>query len=176
MRLIVIKQASDLRTLSAGLLKKPAASRGSAHELSQATLEQVKLLNPHLVDLQHLQAGTVLLLPDSPELSDADSQPLAGTSFDDFVADVSEGFKAVTQGMRISADELAAERSAVNAVLKTAAVKRQIESDPLLKKQLEEAGNQFTDAQKNAQEAASQVEAMQKEMGDEFKALKAMLG
>lgn len=175
MRLIVIKQASDLRTLSAGLLKKPAASHGSAHEVSQATLEQVKILNPHL-NFQHLEAGTVVLLPDSPELSDAQSQSLAGTSFDDFFAHVNEGFKAVTQGMRIKADELAAERSAVNAILKTVAVKRQIESDSLLKKQLEEAGDQFADAQKNAQDAASQVEAMQKGMHNELEALKAMLG
>lgn len=175
MRLIVIKQASDLRTLSAGLLKKSVASQGSAREVSLATLEQVKRLNPHL-DFQHLEAGTVVLLPDSPELSEVDSQSLAGTSFDDFAAHVNEGFKAVTQGMRIKADELAAEHSAVNAILKTAAVKRQIESDPLLKTQLEEANNQFTDAQKNAQEAARQVEAMQKEMGNELKALQAMLG
>ena len=174
MRLIVIKQASDLQTLSAGLLKKPAASHGSVHEVSRATLEQVKILNPHL-DLQNLEAGTVLLLPDSPELSDADSQPLAGTSFNDFVAHVNEGFKAVTQGMRISAEELAAERSAVNAVLKTAAVKRQIESDPLLLKQLDEANSEFTDAQKQAQDAASQVEAMQKDMSTELEALRGML-
>lgn len=173
MRLIVIKQASDLQALSARLLKKGGPA--GTHEFSQATLEQVKRLNPH-VDFQRIDAGTVLLLPDTPELKDTDSQSPAGNAFEDFVAQTSEGFKAVAQRLRTSADALAADRAAVNAVLKTAAVKRQIESDPLLKKQLDEASSEFTDAQKKAQEAASQLEAMQKEMGDELKALKAMLG
>ncbi len=177
MRFIVISQASDLQTaLGARLLKKPAGGKGKAgaHEVSQATLDQVKQLNPH-VDFQRMEAGTVLLLPDSPELNDKDSQSLTGNSFEDFAAHTSEGFKAVAQRMRISADALAADRAAVNAVLKIAAVKRQIESDPLLLKQLDEANSEFTDAQKQAQDAASQVEAMQKDMSTELEALRGML-
>ncbi|UUZ68693.1 hypothetical protein LP416_01755 [Polaromonas sp. P2-4] len=174
MRLIVIKQASDLQTLSARLLKKPAAGNGEAKQVSQATLEQVKLLNPH-VDFQRMEAGTVLLLPDSPELNDKDSQSLTGNAFDDFITHTSEGFKALAQRVRTSADTLAAERSAVNAVLKTAAVKRQIESDPLLQKQLDAASEEFTAAQKKAQEAAKQVDAMQKAVAEELGALGRLL-
>lgn len=175
MRLIVIKQASDLQTLSASLLKKPAAGNGDAKEVSQATLDQVKMLNPH-VDFQRMEAGTVLLLPDNPELSDKDSQSLTGNAFDDFVTDTNAGFKALAQRVRTSADTLAAERAAVNAVLKTAAVKRQIDNDPLLQKQLDEASSEFTDEQKKTQEAIRQVETMQKDMSAELDALKAMLG
>ena len=174
MRLIVIKQASDLQALSARLLKKPAGGHAGPREFSQATLEQVKQLNPH-VDFERIDAGTVLLLPDTPELNDTDSQSPAGNAFEDFVAHTSEGFKAVAQRMRTSADALAADRAAVNAVLKTAAVKRQIESDPLLKKQLDEANSEFTDAQKKSQEAARQVETMQKDMNAELAALREML-
>ena len=177
MRLIVIDQASDLQTaLNARLLKKPAGGKGKAgaNEVSQATLDQVKRLNPH-VDFQRIEAGTVLLLPDSHGLNDKDSQSLAGNSFEDFVAHASEGFKAVAQRMRISADALAADHAAVNATLKIAAVKRQIESDPLLKNQLDEANSEFTDAQKKTQEAAGQVEAMQKDVNAELEALRKML-
>ncbi len=174
MRLIVIKQASDLQALSARLLKKPAGVQAGTHEFSQTTLEQVKRFNPH-VDFQRIDAGTVLLLPDTPELKDADSQSPAGNAFEDFVAQTSEGFKTVAQRMRTSAEALAAERAAVNAVLKTAAVKRQIESDPLLKKQLDEANGEFTDAQKKAQEAARQVETMQNDIKAELEALRGML-
>ena len=172
MRLIVIEQASDWTAVSATLLKKPAS--GKAGAASDATLEQVKRLNPH-VDFQRLEAGTVLLLPDSPELSAKDSQVLADNAFEDFVAHAGEGLQAVAQRMRLGAEALAADRSAVTAVLKIAAVKRQIESDPLLQKQLDEASGEFTDAQKQAQDAVSQVEAMQKEMNAELDALRKML-
>lgn len=178
MRLIVIDQASDLQTaLRARLVKKPAGGKGKAgaSEVSQAMLDQVKRLNPHVEDFQRIDAGTVLLLPDSPGLNDKDSQSLAGDSFEDFAAHTSEGFQAVAQRMRISAEALAADHAAVNAALKTAAVKRQIESDPLLKKQIDEANSEFTDAQKKAQEAAKQVETMQKEMSAELEALREML-
>lgn len=177
MRLIVIDQASDLQTaLNARLLKKPAGGKGKAgaNEVSQATLDQVKRLNPH-VDFQRIEAGTVLLLPDSPELNAKDSQSPGGDAFEDFVAHTSEGFKAVTQRMGLNAEALAADRTAVNATLKIAAVKRQIESDPLLQKQLDEANSEFTDAQKKAQEAAGQVEAMQKDVNAELEALRKML-
>lgn len=172
MRLIVIEQASDWPAVSATLLKKPAS--GKAGAASDATLEQVKRLNPH-VDFQRLEAGTVLLLPDSPELNVKDSQALGGNAFEDFVAHAAEGLQAVAQRLRIGAEALAADRAAVNAVLKIAAVKRQIESDPLLQKQLDEASGEFTDAQKQAQDAASQVEAMQNEMNAELDALRQML-
>ena len=174
MRLIVIKQAADLQALSVSLFKKSTSGDGHSHEATQAALEQVKLLNPH-VDFARIDAGTVLLLPDTHELKDTDSQSIAGNAFEDFVAHTSEGFKAVAHRMRSSADALAADRADVNAVLKTAALKRQIESDPLLKKQLDEANTEFTDAQKTAQEATRQVETMQKDMNIELAALRAML-
>ena len=174
MRLIVIEQASDWPAVSATLLKKPARGKASAPEAGQALLDQVKRLNPH-VDFQRLEAGTVLLLPDSPELNTKDSQSLGGNAFEDFAAHTNEGFKAVAQRMSLSAEALAADRAAVNATLKIAAVKRQIESDPLLQKQLDEANREFADAQKKAQDAAGQVETMQKEMGAELEALRRML-
>ena len=177
MRLIVIDQASDLQTaLNARLLKKPAGRKGKAgaNEVSQATLDQVKRLNPH-VDFQRLEAGAVLLLPDSPELNAKDGQSPGGDAFEDFAAHTSEGFKGVVQRMGLNAEALAVDRTAVNAVIKTAAVKRQIEGDPLLQKQLDEANSEFTDAHKKAQEAAGQVEAMQKDVNAELEALRKML-
>ena len=176
MRLIVIKQASDLQALSARLLKKPAGGKAGAHEVSPATLDQVKRLNPH-VDFQRIEAGTVLLLPDSPELNDKDSQSLTGNSFDDFIAHTSEGFKAVALRMSISAKALADDHVAVNATLKTEAVTSQIEKDPQLRDQLKGAISEFTyeNEKQKAQEATKQVEAMQKDMSTELEALRRML-
>ena len=178
MRLIVIEQASDLQTaLGARLVKRPAGGKGKAgaSEISQATLDQVKRLNPHVEDFQHLEAGAALLLPDAPDLSARDSLSPDGNSFEDFAAHATEGIKAVAQRMRLSAEALAGDRAAVNAVLKIAAVKRQIDSDPLLQTQFDEANSEFAEAQRKAQEAANQVEAMQKEMSAELEALRKML-
>jgi hypothetical protein len=174
MRLIVIKQATELQALSANLFKKFSPGDGRSRETNQAVLEQVKLLNPH-VDFSRIDAGTVLLLPDTHALKDTDSQSLLVNAFEDFVAHANEGFNTVALRMRSSADALAADRADVNAVLKIAAVKRQIESDPLLKKQLDEANTEFTDAQKAAQVAARQIETMQKDINTELAALQAML-
>ncbi|NDP63648.1 hypothetical protein [Polaromonas sp.] len=174
MRFIVIEQASDLQALSARLLRNPAGGQAGSQELSQATLEQIRMLNPH-ADFQHLEAGTVLLLPEAPELKDADSQSLAGNSFEDFTTRTREGLQAVAQRMKSSAEALAADRAAVTATVKSAAVKRLIESDPLLKKQLDEAGSESSDAQKQAQEASRQLETFQKGLDVELQILRIML-
>ena len=175
MRLIVIEQASDLQALGARLLRKPAGGQAGPQQLSQETLEQIRRLNPH-ADFQRLEAGTVLLLPGTPELKDAaDSQPLAGHSFEDFAARTREGLEAVAQRLRGGAESLAAERAGVTAVIKTAAVKRLIESDPLLKKQLDEAGSEFSNAQKQAQEASRQMEIFQTDLDVEFQILRKMV-
>lgn len=174
MRIFVITQTSDLQGLSARLLNKPALGKREKHEISQATLDQVKLLNPH-VDFQHIDVGTVLLLPDTPDLKDTDSQSPVDKAFEDFVAHTSEGFKAVAQRMSTSADALTSDQAAVNSVLKIAAVQRQIESDPLLKKQLEEARGEFNDEQKKMKAAALQLEAMQKDISAELAVLRGML-
>jgi len=174
MRLIVIQQASDLQALSARLFKNSTGDQAGSQELSQATLEQIRRLNPH-ADFQRLPAGTVLLLPGTPELKDADSQPLAGTCFEDFAARTREGLEAVAQRMRSGAEALAADRAGVTAVLKSAAVKRLVESDPLLKKQLDDASSEFADAQKQAQEAARQLKTLQEGLDAELQGLRKML-
>src|SRR5690349_16934472 len=128
MRLIVIKQASDLQALSNKLLiKKPGGT---------ATLDRLKALNPH-VDFNRIEAGTVLLLPDTPDVKadDKDTRSVAGDAFEDFVKETAEGFKSVAERVSRASESLATDRAAANAVLKIAAVRRQIESDPLLKKQ-----------------------------------------
>jgi hypothetical protein len=175
MRLIVIKPASDPQALSALLLKKSAAGQAGAHAISQSTLEQVKRLNPHVVDFQRIKAGTVLLLPDSPELNAKDSQSLAGNSFEDFAAHMSEGFDAVVKRVGASPATLDTERRAVDAILNIEAVRNQIQSDKLLQKQLDEANREFTDAQMNAKVASRQVKAMKEDMSVELKALRGML-
>ena len=173
MRLIVINQDHDLQTLSRKLFGSGSKSSDEA-VVGNATFERIKLLNPH-VDFQHIEVGTVLLLPDRPELNDSESQSIAGDTFADFTGHVTMGFKTVTQRVQTSAEALAADRTAVTNVLKTTTVKQQIESDPLLKKQLDEASDEFAAELKQAQNAAKQVDAMQKSVAEELRAIAELL-
>ena len=173
MRLIVIQQASDLLTLSRTLFSDGPNSTGNAAAHS-ATLERIRSLNPQ-VDFQRMEAGTVLLLPDVPDLKDTESQSIAGDSFADFTSHMPEGLRTVAQRLSGGAKALDAEREAVTAVLTIDAVKRQIRSDRLLEKQLADASEAFTTERKEMQKAAQQVKTMQVAVADELAALAKLL-
>jgi len=169
MRVIVIKESTDLQSLGTRLVGKKTGGT--------AALEQVQALNPH-VDFTKIAAGTVLLLPDSPELktdADKDTRSPAGDAFDGFAKDADAGVKLAAQRLRVAADALNADRAGISAAVKTAAVKRLIEADPLLKKQLDDAGTAWTAGQKASQDAAKQLEVLQKMLGNELAVLAASL-
>jgi len=130
MRMIVISQSTDLNRLRKTLFT-------GAGDTS-AALERVKALNPH-VDLRHVAAGTVLLLPDSPSVSATHTSSIGGDAFAEFAADVTSGLKDAAERVRAGAERAAADRNAVAAVLRIAAVKRIVGSDATLTKQLDTA-------------------------------------
>lgn len=173
MRIIVIKEAADLQTLSSTLFNIDSSATGNA-VAHKATLERIKSLNPQ-VDFQSMAAGTVLLLPDAPELKDSESQSIAGDAFADFTNHLTEGFKTVVKRVRSGAKVLAADREAVTAVLTTEAVKNLIKSDSLLEKQLDGASKEFSIEQEKALEAAKQVDLMQEAVALELTALAGLL-
>lgn len=170
MRVILLKQASDLQALTTRLIgRRPAGS-------SSATLDHLKALNPH-VDFNRIEPGTVLLLPDTPDIraDDKDSHSPDGDAFDDLVRHVDNGFQAVAARVAKAGDDLSADHGAIAAAAKTAAFKRLVNSDPLLKKQLDEAGEASNTELKKVQEAAKQVEALRKAAGEELAALRQLL-
>ena len=88
MRMIVIKQETDLQGLSARLLSGRLAS-GKAH----SALESLQALNPH-VDLKKVAAGTVLLVPDSPSFKASASDSVPGNALSDFQELAQTGLEA----------------------------------------------------------------------------------
>lgn len=171
MRVLLLKQASDLQALTARLVGRGLAGSSSA------TLERLKALNPH-VDFNRIGPGTVLLLPDTPDMEadDKDIRSPAGEAFDDVVRHVQDGFQAAAARAARAGDDLAADRSAIAAAAKTAAFRRLVESDPLLKKQLDAAGEASDAELKKIRGAAKQVEVMAKAAVDELAALRRLLG
>lgn len=170
MRMFVIKQETDLEGLSSKLL------RGRTSEADAgAAIERVKALNPH-VDFASLSAGTVLLVPDSPEIKESAAASFSGDTLQDVIKDVDSGLK--TSGARVKQgfERLSADRTSVSAVLKVAAVKKIVDSDPVLKKQLEAADAQFKEDQKKATAAQKLLEDVQKKAIEELAELQKLLG
>ena len=74
MRIFVIKQDTDLKGVGETLLKK-------AGQPDRVSLERIKSLNPHL-DETRVAAGTVLLVPDSPEFATDRADPVPANGFE----------------------------------------------------------------------------------------------
>jgi hypothetical protein len=169
MRMFILKKGSDLQGMSAELLKSGAADT----DTGRVTLERIKELNPH-VDFQRLDAGTVLLVPDAPDIKAGAAASVGGEAFDGFVGDVRSGLGASSTRIKQGFERIADDRSAVSAALKTASLKRLVQSDPALKKQLEAADLQFKADIKRGEEAQAALQRAQEQAIEELTALKRM--
>jgi|WetSurMetagenome_2_1015567.scaffolds.fasta_scaffold01265_2 hypothetical protein len=168
MKFVTVKQGTDLQALGATLLKASAGANAAA------TLGRIEALNPHL-DLQRLAVGDVLLLPDTPDLDPGQTQSVGGSAFQGFSDEILRGLDRLTQRARAQTETLAANRAVVNGVLKMASVKRVIETDPQLSKQLAEVDAQSRVDQNAAQAAAKQVDALHQLAAAELDALGRLL-
>jgi len=139
-----------------------------------ATLERVKALNPHL-DLASAKAGSTLLLPDSPAFRDANGpDSVAADAWEELSADASAGLKARAAQLKAGVAERDAQRKELATVLKSAAVRRQLNADPALRQQADAAEACLKTDQKAATDATKQIDAMAKALGDELATLAAL--
>ncbi|VTU35528.1 hypothetical protein [Variovorax sp. PBL-E5] len=167
MRLVVLK-ASSLQKFSTQLAKATAGGSG-------ASLERLQALNPH-IDFTALSAGMAIFLPDTPGLAATDSSSLDGGAFDAFAADLANGMQAAAARAKAGTDQLAADRSDVAAMLKTATLKRLLDGDATLKAQVDDVNAQFAKDQRNAQDGLQQIGAMQRDAAAEMAALGKLFG
>jgi hypothetical protein len=168
MRMLVIKHATDRQELISQLLRRSSKDQ-------PVMLERLKALNPH-VDLERLEAGTVLLVPDTPDLKANAGKPLSGDSFAELVDDVNTRLEATAARVRSGVEMLNADRTTVAAVIKTAAFKRLLESDRALAEQLKSADAQIKADLKQAEEAVRRIEGAQQSAAEEFASLSKLFG
>jgi hypothetical protein len=168
MRIFITKTDTDLQALSATLLRKPADPG--------AALDDVRALNPQIEDFQKLAAGTVLLLPDTASIKATAGTTVGTDNLEDLAADVGSGLKNVNSRFAHRLDDLQADHSTVKAALKTAAVKRLVESDPALAKQLDAAEAEYKREQKRLDETRVALAEVQKTALAEFARLQKLLG
>ena len=167
MRIFITNAETNPQTLNEALVRRP----GTTH-----TLERVMALNPQIADFKKLPAGTVLILPDAPDLKAGAGESLTGAGMDDVIADLGRGLKAVNSRIVNRVEQLESDRVAVAAALKTAAAKRLVESDPALAKRITAANAQFKAEQTAAAEKQAQLAEVQKAALVEFARLQKLLG
>ena len=140
-----------------------------------SVLEQLKNLNPH-VDFTNIVAGTVLLMPETPDFNDAASASLAGDAFDPLREQMLASVEVATSRVREGYAALLTEHKEVAVVLKSAALKRALESDPDLKPQIEAANQVLKRDQQAAKDAEKNMQTLQEQAAAELASLMQMLG
>jgi hypothetical protein len=148
MRMLTIRHNTDLQGLSSLLLD--ARLSGAR---SDAALEALQAANPH-ADFKNLRAGTVLFVPDQPGLKASASDSVAGGAFADFQQMVRTTLGQAAENMKTVNAARADDLTAVTAATKSATVRRLIESDRDLAKQVADE----TKALEQDQERAKQAE------------------
>jgi hypothetical protein len=169
MRAIFFENAASLQDVEAKVLDRRSADPA-------ASLKRIKELNPH-VDLNRLKAGTVLILPTEPGIksSGKDVDHFGGEALREFAAAVAAGFEEAAARVRKTADAAASNQKAVAESLKGKIVKRQFDSDIILRKQIDAAGAAMADRQKAVKEATLNVDALAKFFAEEVAAMNKVL-
>lgn len=167
MRMIVIKQATDLQGLSARLLGQGAGS--------STALDALKNLNPH-VDFRKIEPGTMLLVPDLPGLHEGEASSVSGDAFEALRVQVLASLDAASARVRSGHEALAAQRSEVAAALRTPGFKRALDTDQQLKAQLDAASEVFKADQAQAKASEETLKALAQQAGAELAALAKVLG
>lgn len=167
MRTLTIKQTTDLQSIGDSLSGTAAAK--------QSTLQQMQRLNPH-VDFARITPGTVLLMPRDTGAKSDDADQIGAKVFQAFGDQVNTALDAAEAGIRAGHQALEVQRKEVTAALKSAAVKRLIDSEPDLKVQFEAAAQVFADDQKQAKESDAALQALRKDCLAELATLGKLLG
>lgn len=165
MRMLVIKDDQTADALSARLL---SANLSAAQ--AEAALESLQALNPH-ADFQHLDAGTVLFVPDAPAFNAGESEAIVDDAIQVLERIAKSGLDAALTRSKQAAAERVAAGADIAKTLKSAAFKRIVETDPDLGREVESATAAIK-AQKDAAELNDTLVA--KAIGAAMDSLRAM--
>jgi len=168
-RVFVIKDERDRQALSKSLLTARLTDTQA-----DSALADLQAANPHL-NLQELSVGAVLLVPDAPSFDASASESVAGGALESFQQLVRSELGAAAKKLRESNAARAGQRADVAAVQKTAAFKRIVEKDDLLKQQLEEATKALKEDQQRAEQAEQTLDAAAKGAMEELSSLSKLL-
>lgn len=169
-RTFVISKSTTPKALIAQLSTDAAAGDEEAPAVRLASLQR---LNPHIADLDRIPAGTVLLVPDTPNVRAATSS-IAGQAFSEFAEQARQAGASTAQRVNASYSALAEQQKEVAAALKSAAVRKQVDADADLQKLVTDSDAVFKADQQSAKAAQQTLESLQKGVVDELAVLAKM--
>ena len=169
-RMVVIKNATDIKTLRTSLLRANVSDAQAA-----SALADLQALNQH-VNPAKIPAGTVLLVPDAPSFDAAASEPIATSPFDALRERLRIDLTAASKRLKAGNEMRAAQRADIASVQKSAAFKKIVDKDPELQKQVEEAGKALKEDEKQAADAEKKVAAAIDDTMAELDALGKLFG
>lgn len=168
MRIFITDKAMDLSSL--------ATTLGRGGRMTAAALDRVKVLNPQLAEARQIAAGTAVILPDMPEIKPDVGEAAGAHSIAEVSAHVTAGLRHASDRITERAAQLADDHRAVRDALKTAAAKRLVQSDPVLRKQLDAADAELKAEQKRVADAQAHLAAAEKLAQAELAKLQKLLG
>lgn len=156
MRVFVVRDEKDAADVRRRLVKPgAAAARGKAIE------DAVRAANPH-VDLDELRPGTVLVVPDHPDLADdageaggAGAMSGGGLSPDQLAA----ALPRVTSAVRRSAEASHLRGEELRKALQAREVRKAADADDRLRAEVDRLSDVVADEQRRAQAWAEAVQA-----------------
>ena len=174
MRVIMVNTRAEAQTVAARI----------ARERVGRPADELEKLNPH-IDFTKIEPGTVILVPDragpagGTETAPADDDKngsVQGQAFDDLRALVTTALESSSARVRSGYDSLANDAKELGALLKSAPMKRAMETDQELKVQSEAALAVFKQDTADAKAAEQSLKSMKERMGEELNALSKLLG
>jgi len=153
MRMMIIKQDTDLAALKNNLLKARTADAQA-----NSAFAALQALNPH-ADLNKLTVGQVLLVPDLPALKVSVSDSVVGGALDQFRQLVSGNLDRAAASLKAvhAADET--RRTDITATLNSASIKRLTDRDAAFKQQVADVTKTLSQDQAQAKQAETDFTA-----------------
>lgn len=167
MRMIVINQSTDLKTLGARLF--------GTDSVRESALAGLQRLNPH-VNFTRIEPGTVILVPEQAGLRDGESASVSGAAFEAFAVQARSAVEDIAAHVRSGHDSRLAQQKDFATLLKSPALQRLFDSDPDLRKELDVVQQIFKDDQLAAKDSESLLKALQEQSALELAGLGKLLG
>jgi hypothetical protein len=154
LRTITVKKDISLEDLHSSLTK--AKSR---NDEAEAALAGIRRLNPH-VDPKRIKVGTVLVVPDSPSLKVAASEPAAAAPWGTFKTVVEAALGDVARNAGSRREARSAERANAAKILNSASFKKSLGDSGATDAQAKELAKALEAQEKTDREAAESLAAI----------------
>ena len=167
LRTYVVSKSTTPKALSALLASDADSGEGEGPTARLAALQR---LNPHIADLARIPAGTVVLIADAANARGA-TRSVAGPGFEAFAEQLRQAAAASSQRVNTSYGALAEAQKEVAGILKSAAIRKQVDADADLQRQVKEAELVLKADQQNTKAAQQTLAALQADIGQELAVL-----